>query len=281
MPNVIYENSRGVRYNLLEFSGCKLKEADFHQYSWGTTVAQKQFGEVVDKFTKEAKTFSAKICFRGSRDSRKTQIDNFHFSTEYDITHQKLGRIYWGTCYIEVYVIESDTYPGDNALETYNDVTFYAPYPFWIEEQKVEITPSQQNAQEGNKGYDDSYPYPYSYAYAPNVVGVDVDHYADSKFKLIAYGAFDSFNCNIAGNVYDVNYPVRTNQFLTIDSRQNTRADRKCFVTSETGIITNVFDYRNPDHQLFAPIPSGHILINYVRTYGIELTIYKERSEPR
>jgi hypothetical protein len=286
MPSIYFQSSNGTRFNLKEFSGCKLKEADFHKYSWGRAVTQKQFGEVLDRFTKDAQLYTAKIIFKGNPAERKAQVEQFHFETERDITNQSIGRIYWGQGYIECYVVDSDTYPSsDNPLWTENDVTFYCPYPFWIEEQVIEVTPSEESIISTDKGYREAdnlgYPYPYSYATAPNVSRFYVDHYAPSEFKMIGYGPFYEFYVNIAGNVYNVNYPVRANQYLTIDSRQSTPADRRCFVTSESGIKTNVFDYRNPDYSLFTPIPGGANLINYVRDYGLELTIYKERSEPR
>ena len=68
---------------------------------------------------------------------------------------------------------------------------------------------------------------------------------------------------------------------MVIDSRQSAPADRQCYVVSESGIITNVFNYRHDTESIFKKIPSGDVLINYSRAYGITLTVFKERSEPR
>jgi hypothetical protein len=285
MPKVYFQSSNGTKFDLKAFTGCKMQEANFHKYSWGRASTQKQFGEVLDRFTKDAQLYSAKIIFRGSVEDRREQVEKFHFETERDITQMKFGRIYWGSDYIECFVIDSDTHPGTSPYETENEVTFYCPYPFWIEEQVIDVRPSEESIISTDKGYrvEDNlgYPYPYSYATAPNTSHFYIDHYAPSDFKLIAYGPFYEMYVNIAGNVYNVNYPVRANQYLTIDSRQSTPADKKCFVTSESGIETNVFDYRNPNYPLFKQIPGGSNLISYIRDYGLELTIFKERSEPR
>lgn len=286
MPKIYFKSSNGTIFDLRDFTGCKLKDADFHKYSWGRATTKKQYGEVLDRFTKDAQLYSAKIIFKGTPDQRRQQVEQFHFETERDIANQSVGRIYWNNDYIECYVIDSDTYPSDdNPLWTENEVTFYCPYPFWIEEKVIEITPSEESIISTDKGYRENdnwgYPYPYSYGTSPNVSHFYVDHYAPSDFKLIAYGPFYEMYVNISGNVYNVNYPIRANQYLTIDSRQSTPADRRCFVTSESGIKTNVFDYRNPDYPLFKKIPAGSNLINFVRDYGLQLTLYMERSEPR
>lgn len=286
MPKIYYKSSNGTTFDLLEFTGCKLKEANFHKYSWGRATTKKQFGEVIDRFTKDAQLYQAKIIFRGSRAERKAKVEQFHFETERDVANQRVGRIYWNNDYIECYVIDSSTYPSDdNPLWTENDVTFYCPYPFWIEEQSIDISQSASSIRSTDKGYreddDWGYPYPYSYGTSPNTVSINIDHYADSDFKLVAFGPFYEMYVNIAGNIYNVNYPALTGQYITIDSRQSVPADKRCFLTTAAGNTQNVFDYRNPNYSLFKKIPPGDNLVTFVRDYGIELTIYKERSEPR
>ena len=278
--------SRGVEFNLLSFDYAKLQKADFHRYKWGREVVQRQYGERVARFTKEAQLYNCTFKFRGSPASRKAQIDRLHFETEYDISHEAVGRLYFDDTYIEVYMIESDTYPdGDGRVYTVNDVVFYAPYPFWIKEQIVEIFPTDEAIEsEDNKGYDPSenrYGYPYSYCSAPTSIYIDTEHYKDSDFKMIIYGPAPSVQWAIGGNIYEVDYQVRENQYMVIDSRQSAPPDKQCYVVSETGVHTNVFDYRNPNGDLFKKIPSGHSILNYPRTYGMQLTIFKESSEPR
>jgi len=286
MAKVTYTSSRGKVFNLLDFDSAKLEKADFHKYTWDKDVTSRKFGEIVNRFTKSAKTFDCTFKFRGTKAQRKALIDALHFETEYDITHQQVGRLTWGNDYIECYMITSDTYPdGNGSAYTINTATFYAPYPFWIEEQKIEIFPTDNSFLDDDaKGYEPSvgrYGYTYSYAQGNDSLFIEVDHYADCNFKLIAYGAAPSVSITIDNDVHEVDYPLRANQYMVIDSRQNTPLDRQCYVVSESGIITNVFDYRNPRYELFKQIPSGNMILRYPRTYGIQLTIYKERSEPR
>lgn len=284
MTKVQYVSSRGKVFNLLSFDYAKLQEANFHTYSWGRSVIQRKFGEIVNDFTKEAQYFSCTFAFKGSPTKRAEQIEAFHFETEYDITHKTPGKIIWDKDYINCYFVESNTHPDeDGAIYTLNEGVFYAPYPFWIEEKIVEVYPIDSGAVlEDTKGYvpdENRYGYPYGYGGARTTVYVDVDSYADCDFKLIAYGPASDVQWTIDNHIYKVDYSIRANQYMVIDSRQNTPPDRQCYVVNESGIITNVFNYRVG--ELFKKISSGNLLLNYPRTYGIQLTIFIERSEPR
>lgn len=284
MANVTYTSSRGVTFNLLNFDSAKLYKANFHNYSWGKEVVSRQFGEIVSRFTKSAQSYACTFKFRGSKSQRKSQIESFHFETEYDICHMTAGRLTWGDTYIECFMISSKTNPDDDgSVYTDNEVTMYCPYPFWINEQVVEIYPtSEAEDDETAKGYaTGKYQYPYSYCGAPTNVYIDTNHYKDSDFKMVIYGAASGVQWTIGNNIYKVDYPLRNNQYMVIDSRQSTPANRQCYVVSESGLITNVFDYRDPTvGDIFKKIPAGNSILNYSREYGMELTIYKERSEP-
>ena len=284
MAKVVFISSRGKQFNLLDFDSAKLQKADFHDYKWNKEVISRRFGEIVNRFTKSAQTYDCTFKFRGSFSNRAKQIEELHYETEYDIAHLAAGKLYWNNSYIECFIIESDTYPEDDGSSyTVNEVKLYCPYPFWINEQLIEIYPSdgQPLDNETAKGYTQTkYGYPYNYTGATTNVFINTEHYKDSDFKMIAYGPTNSVRWTIGDNLYEVNYPLRANQYMVIDSRQTTPPERQCFVVSENGITTNVFDYRGTDGELFKKIPAGSSILNYPRTYGLQLTIFKERSEP-
>ena len=106
-----------------------------------------------------------------------------------------------------------------------------------------------------------------------------INHYAPSDFRMIIYGPAVNPTINIAGNQYKVNYSVEDGQVLIIDSRSTQPWDRRVYLVAGQTVI-NVFDYRDPAGSILKKIPPGDIAIGYARTYGIELTVYKERSEP-
>ena len=284
-----YTSSAGVVFDLLSFDGLKTESANYHKYTWDRNTSARQFGERLNYFTKNAQIYSATFLFRGSKASRKAKIDSFHFETERDIVNESPGKITWGSHYIECFIVSSSTEPRDDGgVYTENEVEIYCPYPFWIEEKSISIRPTDTDNPhiQTDKGYPSSrsfaYGYPYSYSVDKNAVVFQLgEHYASSNFKMVCWGPASGISINIGGNLYKVDYAIRANQYMVIDSRPLTPANRRAYVVSESGIITNVYDYRDPDYELFKPIPGGNVIINYSRSYGIDLTVYLERSEPK
>lgn len=289
MINLTYTSSNGTVFDLLSWEGLKTETANYHKYQWGASVQTQRFGEKIVNFTKKAQMYEATFLFRGNLEERRQKIEEFHFCTEYDIAKQTPGRITWGSNYIECYITQSSTQPRDNGgTYTENNVSIYCPYPFWIEEQTIRIFPQDKPIPqlETDKGYPEpstkfSYPYAYSYVAGRTAMAINTRHYDSSNFRLVCYGATDSVEINIGGHLYNVNRAIGLREYMVIDSRTNIKADKKCYLVKANGEEENVFNYRNPESALFQKIPGGIFIINYNRGYGIELTLYKERSEPR
>lgn len=277
-----YVASSGNEYNL-KADGIKIKEANFHNYSWDFDMTERTFGVLINKLRRGAASYEATLCFRGSYLRRRNLIEALHVDFERDVLNLTPGRLYWAGDYIECYIIVSSTYPGDGNTETYNEIEIFVPYPFWIEESTFSIYPGSESAlEETDIGYlDGGYQYPYSYAKSQNAKTIVNDHYAPCNFKLIAYGPASSLRVNIAGHLYRIDYPVPAGGYMVIDSRESQPADRRVYVVDSSGTVTNVFDWRDPSQSLFTKIPPGNVVVDYSREYGIDLTLYKERSEPK
>jgi hypothetical protein len=289
MIELTYTSSNGTVFNLLSWDGLKTEKANFHKYKWGASVQAERLGEKIVNFTKGSQMYEATFLFRGLPEARRQMIEDFHFCTEYDIAKQTPGRITWGSDYIECYITQSSTAPRDDGGSyTENTVSIYCPYPFWIEEQTISIFPQDppQPARDTDKGYPQpstkfSYPYPYSYSPGRNARLVNTRHYDASNFKLVCYGATDSVEITMGGHLYNVNHAIGLREYMVIDSRPNVKADKKCYLVNHKGEEINCFNDRNPSSSLFQKLPGGTFIINYNRGYGIVLTLYKERSEPR
>lgn len=287
--NLRFVSSSNVSFNLYDFDSAKLEKANFHKVSWQPEVTERQFGVKVNRFTKEPLEFDCTFKFKGDAAKRKQQIDDFIFQTEKDVADLTPGRIWWNNQYIEVYFASHDTHPVDSGMNWTEIVgRFYAPYPFWIEEQTLIVRPSeasQSGLPEDVKGYPEDrdfvYGYEYSYPYAKNAVAFTADSALPSDFKAVVYGPIATgVNFSIAGHVYKVNYPLKLGQVMIIDTRDYIPLDKKCYVITANGTEINVFDYREPTSLLFVKIPSGQAVLNYARSYGIDLTIFQERSAP-
>lgn len=290
MADIKYLSSDGVEFNMLDFKVLKLYTGNFHKVGWVPETITRQFGTKINRFTKNPQKFFCVFKFKGNPADRKKQIDDFIYQTEQDISREMPGSIWWDNQYINCYLVSHDTHPeGSGIAYTIIEGEFYAPYPFWIEEKTVLIRPSEESEEgfpEDVKGYpeerDFKYGYDpkYSYPYAKNATYIKVDSALAANFRAVIYGPTPTVKFTINGHIYEVDYSLRAGQIMVIDSRDSLPIDERCIVINENGTTINVFDYRNPDSLLFEKVPNGDIVLNYSRTYGIDFTVFQERSAP-
>lgn len=288
MANLYYLSSRGKKFNLLSFESAKLQTAKFHSVAWNPEVIKRRFGSRVSRMTKDSQTFPCTFKFKGNPAQRKQQIDSFIYETEWDCFHETPGRIYWNDQYIDVFLTVHDTYPDGLGLSyTTLEASFFAPYPFWIEELLITLRPSGGSTGEfaaDVKGYPATrsyrYGYTYSYPYSPLATYFDVDSPLDAEFMAVCYGPANNVTFYINGHKYQVNRTLRANQVMIIDTREITPPEKRCYIIYENGTEVNCFNDRAVDSPLFTPISGGSAVINYSRGFGIDLTIFQERSAP-
>lgn len=275
-----YIDSDGKAYNLLD-ARFRLRNGNFHKMIWKFVALTKQYGVQIEKFEKDPISLDLEFVVKGNVDKRKSVLNQLHASMEKDKLNNLPGRILWGDEYLEGYFIESNTYPEKDHT-TINDTVFLAPYPFWITEQHIQIGAiSEVDAMSettGTKTY--PYTYPYRYSLLQTETTYDIDHYTDSHFKMIVYGPTTGVQVNIAGHPYSVAYSLEDGEYMVIDSRPYVDKEKRLYVVRANGDTENIFDYRSAEHRVFQKIPPGRVKIDYSRTYGIDLTIFKERSEP-
>lgn len=280
--NVTYISSNGKEYPLTMSMRMRLKDANFHTYAWMADATARRYGDRIDTWRKEAAKYSASIAFRGTHAQRRTKIDDFHSSIERDCFYNSPGKLIWGDWYIHCFIVSSSTYPADfDMVTTVNDVEIYCPYPFWIAEQSISIGKIEQTTPlSTDKNYNPQYGYPYSYRVAHGTSKtVYIDHYAPCDFRAVLYGPQDNLNITI-GNVHLlVNHAIPVGGYMVIDTRQDVPADKHCYLVAG-GAETNCFNYRNPTTTLLDKVEPGTATVTYNRQTKLDLTIYRERSEP-
>lgn len=278
MISVIYEASNGHRYDL-KADPIRLKNANFHNYAWTREVTAQRYGEKVQRFAKDSQEYETTIYFRGSRSEVKQALYDLHNDFERDIVEQSPGKIWWHNSYIPCYITASSTYPHENNTWVCNEVTVYCPSPFWIEEKTFSFYPVEE--QESYPYLDYNVDFAYDFSYKPRaVLPIETGHYAPSSFRMIMHGPCVNPSVTIGGNVYNVNVSVPAGGYLVIDSRPEAPLGWQVYMRDAAGVQSNVFDYRNPNYQILERIPGGTPTLQYSRAYGIDLTLYLERSEP-
>ena len=167
------------------------------------------------------------------------------------------------------------------------EAEFYAPFPFWVEEQFYSIKKGEYPSwvPADVKGYPSDrnirYAYTYSYPYGQGAMEYYIDSPFGADFRTIIYGPAPSgVQFIVNDNLYRVNYPLRTGQKLIVDTRDTTPIDLKCIVVNPDNTIINVFDYRDPESVLFERMPGGGGSFYGYGEYDVDMTMYIERSAP-
>lgn len=269
-----YIASSGNEYNL-KGDGIKSKTANYHTWTWDFLETNLQYGTRVAGTRREAAVYSTLLYLYGSYAEKKALLDALHEDFERDLRTLTPGRIIWGDYYIECFIRESMTEPGTANIWANNELEFYCPYPFWIRELTNSFLPQQTQS-----GYEWlEYAFDYKYDYFPGSPGSaswQTKIPWASEFKMTIFGEAGNPRVSVNGHPYQVNVDLAANEYLIIDSRKNT-------VTKylANGTTLNVFDKRNKAQSVFEPIPGGTLRLTWPGTFGFDLTLYEERSEPR
>lgn len=270
-----YLASSGNVYNL-KGDGLRTKKANYHNWNWGVDGTTLQFGMRIAAFKKAVATYETQLIFTGSVEKRRAMVDALHDDFEHDIRVMKPGRIIWGDYYIDCYATVSSTEPDNNALWTDNNVTFYCPYPFWIHESSKSFLP--QDDVESDQEYLE-YPLDYKYDYFVGFPGTGKwvrDFPWRCEFKMIIYGPCIDPTVTVNGYNYTIYDTLEENDYVVIDSRDYTVNK---YLAS--GMVQNIFDLRDKSRSVFEQIPEGTLTLNWSGTFGFELTLFEERSEPK
>lgn len=281
---LFYLNHKNQKLDFMN-GNYEVEESSFFSHEWEyDSQSLSRLGERITRLKKrtQKRKLIVHITNQGLVSCEKAFNDLFDV-VEADSLDMIPGRLFLDGSYLSCFVVMSEPkyfVPGIGSISC--ELSLITPYPFWITEQHIQIGAiSEVDAMSettGTKTY--PYTYPYRYPLLQTEINEYIDHYTDSDFKMIVYGPTTSVLINIAGHRYEVNYPLEAGEYMVIDSRPNTPKEEKLYVVRTNGIRENIFDYRSAEYSVFKKIPPGRVKIDYSRTYGIDLTIFQERSEP-
>ena len=276
-----YVNSADQRVNFYDYPYL-FQEGDLLDYSHSYSVAEntnkiEYTSKSQEKTVKLAVLPDFSLPLEQRRKAVKQYVDGLLELLEYDVVNNQLGKLYTSTgYYMECNIFASKKTDWDLGIPfLFNQFSVVAPKPMWIKEITYSFYPQDGGTKETPAVKQYPYLYPYLYGGDFRVRLFDNDHFAASDFKLIAYGPFSDFYIQINDHVYQVDYELEPNEYMTIDSRNKT-----IVMTNQYGEQTNLFQYQDFSSDIFRKIQPGNNTISYSRTFGIDLIIYQERSEP-
>ena len=271
--SITYIASSGHKYNLIS-DGIRHAKANYHAWAYKAQGTKLQHGTRVADFMKDSAVYDTELIFTGGERKRQALVNALHDDFETDIRNNQAGRLIWGDYYIDCFITASDTAPTNYPTQTSNKISIYAPYPFWIQDYKIELLPSEAAESEFL-----DFPFNFPFDFTPPIIGettIKSDFPFDSEFEMVIFGPAVNPRVTINYYSYVLYTTIPDGAYVVIDSRKKTVMQ---FNTG--GTQSNIFNLRNKTDSVFKKIPSGNLRITWDATFGVNITIHRERSEPR
>ncbi len=260
--------------------GIYINSNDLHDYSWDFTSDNNR----ISSFNKGVATKAVPIviCCR-SEDEGIAVRNRLLEITEKDVLAVEHGKIIIGDYYLKCYITGSkkNNYLLDKKyMET--TLTVATDYPQWIKETLVsfringDVFSDVEEDALGKRNLDYNVDFPYDYMSEMKGKTLDNTGFAGVNFRLMVYGAAVNPVIYIGGHCYQVNCHIEENEYLTIDSIAKT-----ILLTKQDGTVENHFHQRNRESYIFEKIPPGINIVTWDKTFGFDVVMFEERSEPK
>ena len=122
------------------------------------------------------------------------------------------------------------------------------------------------------------FPFDFPFDFTAPAVGtktVASDFPFDSEFRMVIYGQAVNPRITINGYPYVLYTTIPQGAYVIIDSRAHTITQYNA-----DGTQSNMFNFRNKTDSIFRKIPGGNLRISWDASFGADLTIFHEKSEP-
>lgn len=278
MRQLKYINSQGQEIDFRKFE-TQIYQAAFHSYAWTYEGTVQRYGSTVDRFGKDVLEYEMIVAARGEQSTKEANLNYITEVTERDVIDNVQGKLYWGDYYLSCNIISANTVPSETFFGAEKTMGVFAPFPFWIKEETRQFFPAGSGR--GSTATFLDYPYDYSYDYTPPIAGVEswnVNHYAASDFTMTIFGACENPRVLINGWAYEVFDTLESGEYIIIDSRNNPVPSVTKYRTN--GTTVSLWSKRGLEQSIFEPIPGGNLTINWNGTFGFNITLFEQRSEP-
>lgn len=273
LERFVYENHLGQRFAGLE-NGVYLNYNDLRDYSW----SYESINSRISRFYRAVRNRKLPLVVACNSEAEALLVKNrLHEYAEKDIAARMPGKVYVGDYYTQGYITASTKSNYlINDRYCHIDLTLTSDNPAWYREQKHVFIPGTNTESDISGGVD--YPFDYPFDYALSMVGrrITCDAIGSSAFKLVIYGEVENPAILIGSHLYAVTGRLKAGETLLIDG-----VNKTITLTTAQGVQVNWFDKRVRESYVFEPIPTGQSIVSWSGTYGFDLIIVEERSEPR
>lgn len=191
-----------------------------------------------------------------------------------DVSSGVPGRLYVGETYLQCFFVASEKPKRYlNTRTTTINLRLIAENGNWICEERKRFLPVAASVRED--GLD--YPHDYTFDFCSNLTNQRMvnSNYAASDFEMIIYGPCLNPTISVGMHTYEVEADLRTGEYMVVNSLA-----KKVYKTKNDGEQVNLFYARGRDYYIFEKIPSGAVSVSWSGSFGFDITLLSERSEP-
>ena len=270
-----YISGQGIHYPL-QGHFLQIKDTNFHEYSYDLMSIQLETGDLLQGFRKKATTIPIQLAFTGSLARREHMIQELHRAFTKDRIELNPGMILFNGWQLKGFMISEKVYPDRDNESTLNDVSFYAPVPYWEKEERFHFYKNSEIAIETQTG---DYPFEYQ----------ELDYNRDKKgiarftnpsgapadYLLRVYGPINYPKIEINRREISVRTLLEAGEYLEIDSR-----NRTVITTRLKGDKVNQFHFRDLEHDIFQMIDPGQNDVTWNGNFEMDLYLRYRRDYP-
>ena len=275
MMNVFYENHAGERIDL-NSENIILQYQEFFNYSWDAVTKSRK----ITGFKRDSATIPVTVAVTAETEEEYLQIiEEFYRITEKDILAVVPGKLHIDEQYLNCYIsgdIKQDAFKG--ILFQIKNLTLVTDFPYWIKEITYQYLPEKPNPVDYavlEKGI--LFPeFPFDFAPVHEEKILENPSFKDSNFILTIYGFAENPQIAIAGHPYLVEITVYEGERLVIDSIRGTVEK-----IGRLGEVTNCYNSRGKQKRVFQKIPPGMNTFQWSGGFGVDITLFDERSKPK
>lgn len=276
---IYYKNSAGKIIDFTKPPYKLLIDTDLFDYEWNYKIR----GELNPQITRFYRGMTSKsvsvIIQNQSWEEQKKAVDNLFEIIENDIYSKTAGNFYIEDYYLPCYFVKSgksNLRKGSTFFQ--EEFEIISEHGMWLKETNyVFRTDVSLPSTDGQRNLD--YPYDFNYDFKSGMVGRIINNTGISPvdFEITMYGASLNPYINIGGETYRVYATLDTGEYLKINS-----VTKKIYKVKVNGEVVNQFNLRDrePD-AFFRKVQPGINAVTWSGAYGVDVTLFEERSEPK
>lgn len=269
-----YVNSEGVEV-ILNKEPYKVLVSDLTDYD----SAEVERNGKIACFTKEITERDLNIdIISNSKEATQELCNKLNEVFEKDIYNDVAGKIYINDYYMRCFIKSCKKSKRGNGVIRSYEYTLITDYPFWIKETPYQYLP-ENPISGGDSILTEGVMFPefqFDFFRAKGDEILYNPSFADSNFILAIYGFVENPQIAIAGHPYRVETTIYEGERLVIDSLTHTVQK-----IGRLGEITNLYNARDKHYSVFKKIPPGMNTFQWSGGFGVDITLFDERSEPK